>query len=143
MALPLDQLFRIASTVVLVGWVALAFAPYRRGAAVVVARLVAAVLCGGYAVLVAWSIARGPGLPSGASFMTLNGISSLFSSRQALLAGWVHYLAFDLWAGAWEVEDAARARVPHWLLLVCLVLTFLAGPVGLLLYLLVKVARRR
>ncbi|TRW16987.1 ABA4-like family protein [Glacieibacterium frigidum] len=140
--MPLDQLFRIASTVVLVGWLALALAPLKRPAMVTTARLVAALLCGGYVAIVGHALATGPA-PSGASFMTLDGIASLFSSRTALLGGWVHYLAFDLWVGSWEVEDAPRARVPHWLLLICLVLTFLAGPAGLLLYLLVKAARRR
>lgn len=140
--MPLDQMFRIASTVVLAGWLALALAPFNRPMMVTGARLVAALLCGGYVVIVGHALATGPA-PSGASFMTLDGIANLFSSRTALLGGWVHYLAFDLWVGSWEVEDAPRARVPHWLLLACLVLTFLAGPAGLLLYLLVKAARRR
>lgn len=138
----LDQLFRIASTVVLIGWLALALAPLNRPMMVTAARLVAALLAGGYVAIVGHALATGPA-PAGASFMTLDGIASLFTSRTALLGGWVHYLAFDLWVGSWEAEDAPRARVPHALLLACLVLTFLAGPAGLLLYLLVKAARRR
>ena len=63
----------------------------------------------------------------------------LLSSPQALLAGWVHYLVFDLWVGSWEAEDNS---LPHWLLLPCLALTFLAGPTGLLLYHLLKMGRR-
>lgn len=141
--MPLDLLFRVASTVVLAGWLALALAPLNRTAAVVAARLVAALLCGGYAVLLVHAMTTGPGLPPGADFTTLDGVGRLLSTRQALLAGWIHYLAFDLWVGSWEADDAPRARVPHALLLVCLALTFLAGPVGLLLYLLVKAARRR
>ena len=66
----------------------------------------------------------------------------LLSTPDALLAGWVHYLAFDLFVGSWEAADAPTARVPHWLLLPCLAFTFVAGPFGLLLYLLVKAARR-
>ena len=54
----------------------------------------------------------------------------------------MHYLAFDLFTGAWEAADAPAARIPHWLLLPCLALTLLAGPVGLLLYLCLKAARR-
>ena len=59
-----------------------------------------------------------------------------------LLAGWVHYLAFDLFVGSWEVEDARARGVSHWLVLPCLLCTFLAGPAGLGLYLLVRAGAR-
>ena len=50
------------------------------------------------------------------------------------MLGWTHFLAFDLFTGAWEVEDAGRIGVPHWAVIVPLVLTFLFGPIGLLTY---------
>ena len=46
------------------------------------------------------------------------------------------FLAFDLFIGSWQVRDARRNRVPFVLVVPCLVLTFLFGPIGLLLYLL-------
>jgi hypothetical protein len=55
----------------------------------------------------------------------------------------VHYLAFDLFIGSWQARDATRAGVPHWLLLPCLLLTFLFGPIGLLAYLAVRAAHTR
>ena len=58
------------------------------------------------------------------------------------LAGWVHYLAFDLLVGAWEARTARREALPHPVLLPCLALTFLFGPLGLLLFLSVRIARR-
>jgi hypothetical protein len=58
----------------------------------------------------------------------------LFQSPYVALAGWIHYLAFDLFLGAWQVRDANRRDINHLWLVPCLVLTFLAGPVGLLLY---------
>lgn len=137
----LDRLFDIASSFVLIGWLALLLAPLRRGLAVTTARWVTAILCGGYFALLAAGLA-GPGPPPGAGFDTLAGVRLLLSTPDALLAGWVHYLAFDLFIGAWQAEDAPAARIPHWLLLPCLALTFVAGPVGLLLYLLIKAARR-
>ena len=133
-----DSLFQLASTAVLPGWIALAFAPLARARLVLAARVVAVVLAGLYMSLLVAGLA-GEGPPPGAGFDTLNGVRLLLSSPQALLAGWVHYLAFDLWVGSWEAEDAA---LPHWLLLPCLVLTFLAGPTGLLLYHLLKAGRK-
>jgi hypothetical protein len=51
-----------------------------------------------------------------------------------LLAGWLHYLAFDLLIGNREVQDARERGVPHFLVVPCLALTFLFGPAGWLLY---------
>jgi hypothetical protein len=51
-----------------------------------------------------------------------------------LLAGWIHYLAFDLFVGSWEARDARQRGVPHLALVPCLALTFLFGPAGWLLY---------
>jgi hypothetical protein len=134
-----ESLFQIASAAVLPGWLALALAPMARAPLVLVARIVAVLLCGLYFALLVGGLA-GDGPPAGAGFDTLEGVRLLLSSPQALLAGWVHYLAFDLWVGSWETEDNS---LPHWLLLPCLVLTFLAGPVGLLLYHLLKAVLRR
>lgn len=136
-----DALFSAFSGFVLLGWLALLVAPLRRGLAVTVARWLVVVLCGGYFAMLAAGMA-GPGPPPGASFDTLEGVRLLLSTPQALLAGWVHYLAFDLFVGSWQVEDAPAANIPHWLLLPCLALTFVAGPVGLLLYFGIKAARR-
>ena len=137
-----EQLFGLANAAALPGWLALALAPLWRGRAVFAARLFAALLCLGYFALLLSGLA-GAGPPEGAGFTTLEGVRLLLSTPEALLAGWVHYLAFDLFVGSWEVEDAGKARLPHWLVLPCLAFTFVAGPVGLLLYLCVKVARLR
>jgi hypothetical protein len=59
-------------------------------------------------------------------------------NRWALLAGWTHYLAFDLFIGGWEVRDAQRRGIPHLLIVPALVLTFLLGPAGLLFYLAIR-----
>lgn len=135
------RLFEYANAGVLPGWALLAMAPLRRDWAVAGARLVGAALCGFYVTLLVTGLAGGPP-PEGAGFTSLDGVRLLLSSPPALLAGWVHYLAFDLWVGSWQVADAPAARLPHWLVLPCLALTFVAGPTGLLLYLLLKAGRR-
>ena len=138
-----DKLFALASAAALIGWLALALAPVQRSAMVLVARLVAAILCAAYAVFLVTGLVSGGGWPDGASFSSLAGVRLLLASPQALLAGWVHYLAFDLFIGSWQAENAPASGVPHALLFVCLALTLLAGPVGLLLFLLIKAVRRK
>jgi hypothetical protein len=68
------------------------------------------------------------------AFGSLAGIRSAFSIDGILLAGWIHYLAFDLFVGSWEVRDAQHVGLSHWLVLPCLFLTLMVGPVGLLVY---------
>ena len=134
-----DALFSLASTAVLPGWLLLAFAPRWRHTA----RLVAAVVLPGLlgVLYVAVVAARWGGAEGG--FSSLADVQKLFADPWLLLAGWVHYLAFDLFVGAWEVRDAARLGIPHLLVVPCLLLTFLFGPVGLLLYGIVRAVRAR
>lgn len=132
-----EQIFALAGLVAVFGWIALIAAPVRRRALVAGARGCAIVLAVGYAVLIAASWGSAPG----GGFGSLAEVKALFSVDGLLLAGWVHYLAFDLWVGAWEVEDAGASGVPWWLVAPCLALTFLFGPVGLLLYLALRRGR--
>lgn len=135
----LETLFAIANFGVLPAWALLALAP----GWVFTDRLVHAVwiplLLGLlYATLL---VVAEP--PEGASFGSLAGVMAFFTSPVAALAGWVHYLVFDLFVGAWEVRDARRLGVHHGLVVVCLAVTLMAGPAGLLLYLVIRLARTR
>jgi hypothetical protein len=67
-------------------------------------------------------------------FGSLAEVMKLFANQWATLAGWIHYLAFDLFVGGWEVRDAQARGISHWFVIPCLVLTFLLGPIGFLLY---------
>lgn len=125
------QWFQIANTTALVSWIALAVQPRR------VAAWLRYVVPGALAVLYIWAIATSLPTADG-GFGTLDEVKRLFTSDRAVLAGWVHYLAFDLFIGCWEVLDAQQRRVHHLLVVPCLFLTFMLGPAGLLLYLLVR-----
>ena len=76
----------------------------------------------------------------GGGFGSAAGISAIFSHPMGVLIGWSHYLVFDLFVGAWESRDAQRRGVPHVVLVPCLFFTFMFGPVGLLLYLVARMA---
>ena len=137
-----DTIFRLATFLAMMGWLVLALAPLRRGVAVAVARWAVALLAGTYAALLFRALGSGGG-NAFAQMGTLDGVVALFKSRDALLVGWIHYLAFDLFIGAWQVDDAPAHDVPHWLVLPCLFLTLMAGPVGLLLYLILRAVRQK
>jgi hypothetical protein len=76
--------------------------------------------------------------PEGMNFTSLYGVMVGFSTPHVVVAGWIHYLIFGLFVGAWEARDARRRGVPHLLLVPCLLATLMVGPVGLLLYVLVR-----
>lgn len=69
------------------------------------------------------------------SFTTIEGVRNIFGSDMGVFVGWSHYLVFDLFVGMWEARDARRCGFSHLLLIPCLLLTYMLGPVGLLLYL--------
>ena len=135
----LDRVFSLAGLMAMAGWLALVLAPLRPRFAQAVATFVVPAMIGlAYAGLIARYWGEAPG-----GFGSLDEVSALFGHRGVLLAGWLHYLAFDLFVGAWEVREAQRVGLPHWLILPALALTFLFGPIGLLVFLAFRAARLR
>ena len=128
-----DFLFSLANPVALLGWALLVLAPHWRGTrALVLSGALPLLLAGAYAALIAAHYLGPHGGEGG--FGSLAEVAALFRDPWALLAGWVHYLCFDMWTGAWQVRDAQQRGLPHALVVPALVLTFLFGPIGLLLY---------
>jgi hypothetical protein len=130
------QLFQFASTTALLSWIALVLQPKR------VAPVPRFAVPAAMALLYIWALTTAPTNPDG-GFGTLAQVKSLFTADRAILAGWVHYLAFDLFIGCWEVMDAQERGIPHLMVVPCLFLTFMFGPVGLLLYFGLRLAHAR
>ena len=131
-----ERLFQLGNALALTGWVALATAPARarwtplarRWAGRVVPLLLAV-------AYVALFLHHGMG---DGGFGSLAQVQRLLAEPGRLAAGWLHYLAFDLFVGAWISERAALLRLPHLLVLPLLALAFLFGPAGLLAFALVR-----
>lgn len=75
-------------------------------------------------------------------FNSLADVQLLFTSPWVALAGWLHYLAFDLWMGARIARETAGLNLPRWPLIILLPLTFLFGPAGYLAFETIKSARK-
>jgi hypothetical protein len=80
--------------------------------------------------------------PVDGGFGSVAEVQALFAQPGALVAGWLHYLAFDLFVGAWIAERGAALGLPHWQLVPILLLTFMFGPAGLLAFVLLRALRR-
>lgn len=137
----LERAFGLAGQVALVGWAALALVPLRFGWPRAVAVAAAMLLAAGYAALIGAFVAGGVGGGRG-GFGSLAEVRQLFETPGLLLAGWVHYLAFDLLVGTWMRGEAARIGLPQWKLVPCLAATFLLGPIGWLVFLALRTSRR-
>lgn len=129
-----EALFSYAGMLVLPGWLLLIFLPHWRYSATLISGLIIPVLL---AFLYGWLIFNNMGSSEG-GFDSLAEVRTLFSNDFLLLAGWVHYLAFDLFIGSWEVRDSQRLGIHHLAVIPCLLLTFMLGPVGLLVYLAIR-----
>jgi hypothetical protein len=135
-----DTVFLFCNNAILPAWILLALAPgWKWTDRIVHAAWIPLLL----ALVYAAAFALNPGSPEGAGFGSLAGVMKLFTSPHAMLAGWIHYLVFDLFVGAWEVRDARRHGIPHWMVLPCLFFTLMLGPIGLGLYLVLRGALRR
>lgn len=123
-------LFDIAQTVAVIGWALLIFTPRWKSSQFLVKRLAVPFLLGLlYAYLLITNIFGSEG-----GFSSLEEIKKLFSNDALLLAGWVHYLAFDLLVGTWILKHSQKENIHHLWVVPCLLLTFMAGPVGVLIY---------
>jgi hypothetical protein len=137
-AMTVDAFYGYASVLIFIPWLLLIAAPNWRftepiafGSALVLS-LVAAWFTFNY-------LTNGE---AGGSLLSLEGLRNLFRNQAMVLTGWFNYLSFCLLVGIWQVHDARQEKIPHLGVVPGLVLTMLAGPAGLLVYLLVRAVRK-
>jgi hypothetical protein len=135
-----DTIFLICNYGVLPAWLLLVFLPQQKVTQLAVHAVWIPCLL---AMVYIWSFATGPAAAEGAGFGSLQGVMLLFQSPMAVLAGWIHYLAFDLFVGAWQVRDAKRQGIHHGFVVPCLLATLMLGPIGLMLYALLRLVLKR
>ncbi len=129
-----NQIFSFANALALAAWILLIALPRQRWASrTLAAQVVPSIFAAMYIAILAthWKGSAG-------GFSSLPDVMTLFTQPWLLLAGWIHYLAFDLFVGSWEVRDAQERSIPHLAVVPCLALTFLFGPAGWLLYSLLR-----
>ena len=136
----LEAVFRIANFGAVIAWIVLVLAAvfgWRGALTGFCGRLVPLLLAAAYVVLLVthWNGAQ-------VDFTSLAGVGAMFRLPAAMLAGWLHYLAFDLLVGVMVVERFLDERMPRLLLLPVLPLVFFFGPAGWLVFAAIRFARR-
>lgn len=131
-------IFSITNSLALLAWVGLIAVPHFRWTQPLIRYVVITI----FALCYAFLLFGGINMQMFQEFSTLAGVMRLFQSETAVLAGWLHYLAFDLMVGMYIANDAKTHQIKHVFIIPSLLLTFMLGPFGLLTYYLIKGGKR-
>ncbi|PQB06081.1 ABA4-like family protein [Aureitalea marina] len=135
-----ETVFSLAGTLVLPMWLLLVIAPYWKFTQFLIRyKIIPLILSVLYAIYLSLAIQGGSGL----DFGSLAAVMELFTIKDALLAGWIHYLAFDLLIGMWMVTKNRELKIHPILMAPCLATTFMMGPVGFLLFSIIQSIKSR
>ncbi|MEM9389520.1 MAG: ABA4-like family protein [Bacteroidota bacterium] len=131
-----SEVFQIVNTAVLSAWIILLIAPKKKWRNPCIYGFAAVI-----ASIYAFYVLTGLNNFDPAAFGSLAGVKKLFTNDEAVLAGWVHYLVFDLLIGNWIVNESVKHGIKHYLIIPCLFLSFMFGPVGYLLFTIIKISK--
>ena len=135
-----DSVFQTCSTIAMVGsLVLLVISPFWSSFDKFLIGIIITLL----AIVYAWLIFQVFTPGDFEKFSSLNGVMELFTDKTAVTAGWIHYLAIDLLTGIWIKKNAQKYNIHHLIVLPCLLVTFMLAPIGLLLYLLVRLVKTK
>lgn len=134
-----SAIFNFGNTFVLLGWLLLVFVPYWRYTQSIIGSSIIIVL----AVIYSFLILKGIGDFNPESFSSLENVMQLFQNESAVAAGWMHYLAFDLFVGAYIMRKAKALDISRTFATICLPFTFMFGPMGYLLFFIIKTIKTK
>jgi len=130
-----DTLFQLSNSIALLGWCVLIIAsPFWFA----YDKLLIGIIITLFALAYFWLFVQNFKFSDLEKFSTLDGVMELFTGKIAVTIAWLHFLAFDLMAGIWIKRNAVLHGIKHRILLPCFFLTFMLGPIGILLYLLIR-----
>ncbi|MEO1001062.1 MAG: ABA4-like family protein [Pseudomonadota bacterium] len=133
-----DAVFQVSSTAAMVGWAVLILAPRWPGLMLGPRILIPGALSLAYAAIMMAHLFS----VEGGGFGSIEAVRALFASDPVLVGGWQHYLAFDLFVGAWLAQRMDKADIHRVVQTPILIATFMAGPLGFVLGLMVLGGRQ-
>ena len=142
-------IFSITNLIALVAWVLLAAGPRGPKTGAIILYFGVGLLCLAYTAMFGLLFGglvdpvRVAGAAGQGSFTSIDGIRALFMSDGGIVIGWTHYLAFDLFVGQWIAKDADHKGFARWVQIPFLFATLMAGPIGLILWLIMRERRAR
>ncbi len=142
-----DTAFAVANLLAMLMWAGLILLPRWPALLAAILYLGVGLLCFAYALgligILTGTLDPGEGQGPSLDFGSIEGVRSIFASDGGETVGWIHYLAFDLFVGLWIARDAVAKGFSRLLQAPILLTTFMAGPLGLLLWLAIRERRAR
>jgi hypothetical protein len=129
-----SSIFSFANSFVLLGWILLIFLPKWKHTQTIILNGIIVL----FSILYTYLLLKDIAGFSMDSFSTLANVKALFQNDNAVAMGWIHYLAFDLFVGAYIVKKSQQLQISRWLYTLTLPFTFMFGPVGYLLFFILK-----
>jgi len=130
-----SEVFSLAGTITMPMWILMILLPkWKVTRFLIDYKVIPLILAVIYAIYIAISLNQGGGM----DFGSLESVMALFTKENAVLAGWVHYLAFDLVVGMWMLDQNKALGIHQVLMAPCLLGTFMLGPVGFLLFMILR-----
>ena len=130
-----ENIYFVANWGVIPFWILLIFIPFNQITNFFVQSIIVPLLLAisyaylSYQIYLEGNIFEGFELYSG-----LDGLYSMFANEVLLLIFWLHFLAISLFVGSWIVRDSRKYLIPKIIIIPSLILTYFAGPVGLVFY---------
>jgi hypothetical protein len=134
-----NSIFNFGNSFVLIGWVLLIILPQWKYTQATILNGIIVL----FSILYSYLILKDIGNFNPNSFSTLANVKALFTNDSAVAAGWLHYLAFDLFVGAYIVRKGIEIGLPRWLYTLALPFTFMFGPMGYLIFFLFKTLKTK
>ena len=129
-----EIVFNLSNFLALIGWLMLLLFPGSRFVRVTIISgglILLFALCYLGLIIAHFPVAEG-------DFSSLSGVMKFYENKEMVVAGWLHYLAFDLFTGVWITLNARSYKFKHWWIIPSLFLTFMFGPMGLLSYFILR-----
>ena len=134
------EVFSIASMITMPMWILMIFLPKWKATRFLINfKVIPLALAFIYAIYIFQAIQIGGMM----NFGSLKSIMALFTEENAVLAGWIHYLAFDLLIGMWMLDQNKELSINQLIMAPCLFLTFMLGPIGFLLFTIIKTTKQK
>lgn len=133
-----SDVFSLVGTIALPMWILMIFLPkWKVTRFLIDYKIVPVLLSVVYVIYIILAMQIGGGM----DFGSLSSVMVLFTEEHAVLAGWVHYLAFDLLIGMWILNQNKTLNIYHLLIIPCLIGSFMLGPVGFLLFMIMRAVK--
>ncbi len=135
-----SEVFSIANLIAMPMWILMIILPNWKATRLLIDfKVVPLLLSVLYAIYIISSMLSGPTM----DFGSLESVMYLFTFENAVLAGWVHYLVFDLLVGMWMLDENRTLKIHPIIMAPCLLGPFMLGPIGFLIFMGVRAVKKQ